>query len=143
MDPNGETYVTAFNARQDPDHGAVTHPLDTDGHSIAIAFAENSRAELRIEGGDGQRTGALSTGGGKMGQCVPAIMTEAQVRRLTPEECEALQGMPKGYTAITYRGKPAADAPRYRAIGNSMAVPCVSWIGKRIALVEALLQEAA
>ena len=63
-----------------------------------------------------------------------------QVRRLTVEECEALQGFPRGYTAITYRGKPAADGPRYRALGNSMAVPVVRWIGERIAMVEGLLQ---
>jgi site-specific DNA-cytosine methylase len=57
---------------------------------------------------------------------------DSGVRRLTPEECEALQGFPRGYTAITIKGKPAADGPRYRALGNSMAVPCMHWIGKRI-----------
>ena len=56
-----------------------------------------------------------------------------QVRRLMVEEAEALQGIPRGFTAITYRGKPAADGPRYRAIGNSMAVPVVRWILERIA----------
>lgn len=57
------------------------------------------------------------------------------VRRLTPVECERLQGMPDGYTQIPYRGKPAEqcpDSPRYKAIGNSWAVPVVRWIGKRI-----------
>ncbi len=56
----------------------------------------------------------------------------SSVRRLTPEEAEALQGFPRGYTAITYRGKPATDSPRYRAIGNSMAVNVMRWIGERI-----------
>ena len=60
------------------------------------------------------------------------------VRRLTPEECEKLQGFLPGYTAIPYRGKPAADGPRYKALGNSMAVPVMAWIGRRIAAVEAL-----
>ena len=55
-----------------------------------------------------------------------------QVRRLTPTECERLQGFPDGYTAITYKKKPAADGPRYKALGNSMAVPVMAWIGKRI-----------
>jgi site-specific DNA-cytosine methylase len=64
-----------------------------------------------------------------------------QVRRLTVEECEFLQGFPRGYTAIPYRGKPAADGPRYKALGNSMAVPCMRWIGERIALVEQILRE--
>lgn len=55
-----------------------------------------------------------------------------QVRRLTVEECEFLQGMPRGYTNIPVRGKPAADGPRYKSIGNSMAVACMRWIGMRI-----------
>ena len=57
------------------------------------------------------------------------------VRRLTPVECERLQGFPDGYTQIPYRGKPAEqcpDAPRYKALGNSWAVPVVRSIGKRI-----------
>ena len=59
-----------------------------------------------------------------------------QVRRLTPKECERLQGFPDNYTLITYRNKPAADGPRYKALGNSMAVPVMHWIGKRIQMVE-------
>jgi len=223
-----------------------------------VAFAQNSRNELRLEGGDGQRTGALSTGGGKPGQGVPMIAFPAnlsgtqcasavdvapsmgaanptavafgvtihgthptvqkiasydeiaqclrartpgnidnsstsvvmqpvadanspppavfypvrygyhqqdtlhheagimstlpsgsnnnvghytatvqamQVRRLTPVECEKLQGFEPGYTAIPWRGKPAdqcPDGPRYKSLGNSWAVPCARWIGKRI-----------
>ena len=57
----------------------------------------------------------------------------AAVRRLTPVECERLQGFPDGHTRVTYRGKPAADGPRYKALGNSMAVPCMQWIGRRVA----------
>jgi len=53
-------------------------------------------------------------------------------RRLTPRECEHLQGLPDDWTAISYRGKPAADGPRYRAIGNSMAVPVIAWILRRL-----------
>jgi len=55
-----------------------------------------------------------------------------QVRRLTPTECERLQGFPDGWTQVPYRGKPAADGPKYKALGNSMAVPCMRWIGRRI-----------
>lgn len=55
-----------------------------------------------------------------------------QVRRLTPRECARLQGFPDDYLDITYRGKPAADGPKYKALGNSWAVPVVRWIGKRI-----------
>ncbi|WP_051299350.1 DNA cytosine methyltransferase [Marinobacterium litorale] len=55
-----------------------------------------------------------------------------KVRRLTPRECERLQGFPDNHTNVTYRGKPAADGPRYKAIGNSMAVPVMHWVGNRI-----------
>jgi DNA (cytosine-5)-methyltransferase 1 len=58
------------------------------------------------------------------------------VRRLTPRECERLQGFPDDYTLIPYRGKPATDGHRYKALGNSMAVPVMNWIGKRIQMVE-------
>jgi hypothetical protein len=61
------------------------------------------------------------------------------VRRLTPRECERLQGFPDDYTLIPYRGKPAADGPRYKALGNSMAVPVMRWIGERIAHKVAML----
>jgi DNA (cytosine-5)-methyltransferase 1 len=70
------------------------------------------------------------------------ILRGSAVRRLTPRECERLQGFSDDYTAISHRGKPAADGPRYKALGNSMAVPVMRWIGERIAMVEAA-QEAA
>jgi DNA (cytosine-5)-methyltransferase 1 len=72
---------------------------------------------------------------------VPHERTSA-VRRLTPTEAERLQGFPDGWTAVTYRKKPAADGPRYRALGNSMAVPCMAWLGNRIAMVDAINGDA-
>ena len=65
----------------------------------------------------------------------PALLTATQVRRLTPEECEVLQGFSRGFTRIPRGKKPAKycpDGPRYKAIGNSMAVPVIRWIGKKI-----------
>ena len=62
-----------------------------------------------------------------------------QVRRLTPTECERLQGFPDGWTAIPWKKKPAdqcPDGPRYKALGNSMAVNCMEWLGERIQAVE-------
>jgi DNA (cytosine-5)-methyltransferase 1 len=59
------------------------------------------------------------------------------VRILTPRECERLQGFPDDWTLVPYRGKAAADGPRYKALGNSMAVLVMRWIGRRIALCEA------
>jgi site-specific DNA-cytosine methylase len=61
-----------------------------------------------------------------------------QVRRLTAEECEFLQGFPRSYTDIKSKGKATPDGPRYKALGNSMAVPVMAWIGKRINEVEEL-----
>lgn len=69
----------------------------------------------------------------------PAGVNPMLVRRLTPLECERLQGFPDGHTLIAWKGKPAEecpDGPRYKAIGNSMAVPVMRWIGRRIALCD-------
>lgn len=116
------------------------------GGQMAVAVALRGReggatAEL---GDEVQNCLRASSGGGDK----PHVLTAMQVRRLTPVECERLQGFPDGYTAIPWRGKPAdqcPDGPRYKALGNSWAVPCAAWIGRRIALVEAINteQEAA
>lgn len=66
-----------------------------------------------------------------------AVAHAMNVRRLTPRECERLSGFPDDWTLVPYRGKPACDGPRYKAIGNSMAVNCMQWIGERIAHHEA------
>jgi DNA (cytosine-5)-methyltransferase 1 len=68
----------------------------------------------------------------------PVVPVGMAVRRLTPRECERLQGFPDDYTLVEYRKKPAADGPRYRALGNSMAVPVMRWIGQRIKMVDEL-----
>lgn len=73
---------------------------------------------------------------------VGAVFNGMSVRRLTPRECERLQGFPDDYTLVTYRNKPAADGPRYKALGNSMAVPVMRWIGERIAIVSQLKEVA-
>jgi DNA (cytosine-5)-methyltransferase 1 len=65
-----------------------------------------------------------------------AVQTAWAVRRLTPRECERLQGFPDDFTAIPYRGKTAADGPRYKALGNSMAVNVMRVIGERIAMFD-------
>lgn len=135
----------------------------TDRH--AVAFAQNQRDEVRLVG-DGRTAGALAARPGAKQQtyvCMtgdtgnpseypigePITMADLNantaigygmvVRRLTPTECERLQGFPDGWTKAPYRGKPAEacpDAPRYRALGNSMAVPVMRWIGGRIAAVD-------
>ena len=67
-----------------------------------------------------------------------------KVRRLTEKECERLQGFKDNHTMIPWKGKPAEECPsgpRYKAIGNSWAVPCAKWIGERIQIVEEILDE--
>lgn len=78
----------------------------------------------------------LRTAGGHGAPACMVPSTPYVVRRLTPRECERLQGFPDDWTAIPFRGKPAADGPRYKALGNSMAVNCMEWIGERIAAYE-------
>jgi DNA (cytosine-5)-methyltransferase 1 len=99
----------------------------------AVAFMENQRGEVRHSD-----VTNLTVGGGKPGQGYPAAFVGSAVRRLTPRECERLQGFPDDFTLVPHRGKPAADGPRYKALGNSMAVPCMTWIGRRIDAVDAL-----
>ena len=104
----------------------------TKGHTHAVAqpigWSEELTASVDLagtiqRGGDGGRHDGVMT---------PAMA----VRRLTPVECERLQGFPDGYTQIAWRKKPVSecpDGPRYKALGNSWAVPVVAWIGRRIA----------
>ncbi len=113
-----------------------THTLDC-AQGVAVAFQERGRTDgpsLEI-GGDVAYALTAPNGGGRAQE--RNVLTPAmQVRRLTPTEAERLQGFPDNYTAIPWRKKPASecpDGPRYRALGNSWAIPCVSWIGERIA----------
>jgi DNA (cytosine-5)-methyltransferase 1 len=86
----------------------------------------------------GDITATMSTHGGDGHGTGPTVMQGMAVRRLTAKECERLQGFPDNYTDIKLKGKPTPDGPRYKALGNSMAVPVMAWIGKRIQEVENL-----
>jgi DNA (cytosine-5)-methyltransferase 1 len=98
---------------------------------MAVAFDAYNQATSDI-------THTLRRGTGSSGDAIPQTISGMRVRRLTPRECERLQGFPDDYTLVPNRGKPAADGPRYKALGNSMAVPVMRWIGERIAKMEAL-----
>jgi DNA (cytosine-5)-methyltransferase 1 len=110
------------------------------GGQVAVCF--ESRVARNGRGGPSEIVPPLKaqSGGSGRGDGAPllAVSGTLAVRRLTPRECERLQGMPDDYTLIPYRGKPAADGPRYRAIGNSMAVPVMRWIGRRIQMVDSI-----
>jgi DNA (cytosine-5)-methyltransferase 1 len=127
--PFDTTQLTSAANRSSPKPGDPCHPLAAEAHAPAIAF--DARQSDVIQYGD--KTGPLDTDGHTMG-----VQTATAVRRLMPVECERLQGFPDGYTAVMHRGKPAADGPRYKALGNSWAIPPVRWIGMRIAMVDGL-----
>jgi DNA (cytosine-5)-methyltransferase 1 len=115
--------ATACNAHGGP-HGRLDFESET---FVAHAFDARQSEALRARK-PGQSEASTGT-----------VIGGSAVRRLTPRECEKLQGFPADWTLVPYRGKPAADGPRYRAIGNSMAVPVVAWIGQRIrAVMEAM-----
>jgi len=100
-----------------------------------VAFAENFNAIDEVEVAPAMTTSGYSTNQNAGGLGLRQMM---QVRRLTPVECERLQGFPDNYTNIPWRKKDESpDGPRYKALGNSMAVPVMRWIGERIAKVDA------
>ena len=132
----------------------------------AVAFAQNQVGEVRT----GDVLNTLNTNSNAIGRNMPMIATVQtpdtlgvganqttgfktevasvgmQVRRLTPRECDRLQGFPDDYTRIPWRKSAAEDCPdgpRYKALGNSWAVPVARWVGRRIALVDELLKSSA
>jgi len=120
------------------------HPTITRRTHAAIAFPINTQIGLR--GADTSNSKREGLGLGNEGDPSftlqaahsHAVATQSAVRRLTPRECERLQGFPDDYTLTPHRKKPIAYGPRYKALGNSMAVPVMHWIGKRIQMVENL-----
>lgn len=139
-------------------------PRGDGSDNLAVVFAENSRGELRLQDGDGQITGTLTTGGGKPGQGTPTIAYPLQgrpgqdgqhgdgyrpadqaavatatltygVRKFTPRETERLQGLPDDWTRHDPQGGEIADSHRYRMTGNAVSVPVVEAIARAIAQV--------
>jgi len=126
------TQITSGENRCNPQAGDPCHPIPAHGHAPAIAF--NARQDPDISGAV---THPIDTDGQSIG-----VLARWRVRRLMPVECERLQGFPDGYTDVPRDGKPAADGPRYKALGNSMAIPPMRWIGQRLDIVERLTAEA-
>jgi len=128
--PFDTTQLTSAANRSNPKPGDPCHPLAAGAHPPAVAFGwQNAAAQ-------GMPVDSISPTLDKSKH--PATATATAVRRLMPVECERLQGFPDSYTSVMHRGKPAADGPRYKALGNSWAIPPVRWIGLRIAMVDAL-----
>lgn len=129
-----DTYVVV-NGRQDPLVSTLAQPLDSLANTNVVVNITEAYSRLtgdvRSSPLSPTLTARMGTGGGN----VPNVISLNCVRRLTPLECERLQGFPDNHTRIPYRNKAAfecPDTPRYKAIGNSMAVPVMFWIGKRI-----------
>jgi DNA (cytosine-5)-methyltransferase 1 len=129
------TQITSKLNRSVPRPSDPCHPLASTAHAPAVAFTisdpSNGFAWEKdyvgaLEAHPQSETSNRQTG----------VRIGSTVRRLTPVEYERLQGFPDNYTQVPYRGKAASDGPRYKALGNSMAIPDMCWIGKRIQMME-------
>lgn len=139
---NGFNEEISYTLTKTDQHGVVAPTLCSNGDAHRgfrdagglvcqpIAWSEELTASIDCA--------ATMQRGGQGGRHEGVMTQQMQVRRLTPTECERLQGFEDGYTNVPHRGKPAADGNRYKALGNSWAVPCARWVGERIQIVEAL-----
>jgi hypothetical protein len=125
-----------------PLQGGRSMPVTPECPTLEAGTGNKAPAVLSFKPGQSARTRSLGesrevsctiegAANGNAGHKV-AVASAMQVRRLTPTECCRLQGFPDDHCDITFRKKPAADGPKYRALGNSMAVPCMAWLGYRI-----------
>jgi DNA (cytosine-5)-methyltransferase 1 len=128
-----------------PTIGASGPPCSRTGNerveaeALAITFQPGN---LRREAGADPSTTTTTTLKASAGDQTPHVATQMAIRRLTPVECERLQGFPDNWSRISWKGKPeeeCPDGPRYKACGNSMAVPVMAFIGRQIAAVDATL----
>ena len=133
----------AFHPTQDPiSSTGTTHAMGTGSKggmaTVAVAWSimpQNSGRDYKARSVDVLQPLMATGPQPSTNQGGDIIQQAMQVRRLTPRECERLQGFPDNFTAIPWRGRAAIDCPdgpRYKALGNSMAVPCMRWIGTRI-----------
>jgi len=172
--PFDTTQITSATNGSSPMPGDPCHPLCAGAHAPAIAFDCKAGGDTALSIGDVPGTLRAAHGGGHAAvayttklhntasnnagklfkertTCLdanspaPALLTASQVRRLTPRECERLQGAPDDWTLVpNAKGKPMADGPRYKMLGNSFAVPVIRWIGQRIQIAHTwLLRPAA
>ncbi|MEG9430741.1 DNA cytosine methyltransferase [Terriglobus sp. ADX1] len=141
--PNPIAFDSKASGRNGFGVGDISPTLRAMGHkdSHSNAGGQVAVAAFNLRGREGgampEDAGDLASlraadGGSSRAYVAPGMA----VRRLTPRECERLQGFPDDYTLVDHRGKPAADGPRYKALGNSWAVPCVRWIAERMQEVD-------
>lgn len=135
-------------------HHAGRYDADTE-NMIVQCWTQNQRDEVRFVNGDGQITGALPAQPGAKQQfylligSTPYRIDGLRVRRLTPLECERLQGFPDDWTLVPAKTlksgevRLATDSARYKQMGNAVAVPAIRWVAERLAAVEARIKETA
>jgi DNA (cytosine-5)-methyltransferase 1 len=135
-DGTGRGVPLCVHALQDPiSEAGLSLPLGAKDTGHAISFSSKDR------GADaGSIAGSLRTKppGSIENSSTTVAPQHSAVRRLTPRECERLMGFPDDYTLVPWRGGMAPDGPRYKALGNSMCVPDLVWLGERIALCDRL-----
>lgn len=131
--PFDTTQITSPSNWCNPQAGDPCHPLSATAHPPSVVHGTQDPLTSDVAFPQGRNSGQENVIFG--GETVTAV------RRLTPRECERLQGFPDDYTDILWKGKQAPDGPRYKALGNSMAVPVMRWIGKRIDQVEKILDQ--
>jgi DNA (cytosine-5)-methyltransferase 1 len=124
------TQITSKENRNNPQDGDPCHPLASGAHAPAIAF------DHCMQGSD--RTFIHRANGQAQLQAnrPDAVAGNFGVRRLTPRECERLQGFPDDFTRFDSEGKEISDSARYRMLGNAVCVNVAEWIGKRLMMVK-------
>jgi DNA (cytosine-5)-methyltransferase 1 len=145
--PFDTTQITSPQNGNNPKSGDPCHPLAAGAHPPAIVQSMEHLSAYSIR--EDAKANTFSATELEVANALKALQPSPQshhaqtfiaqkiaVRRLTCVECERLQGFPDHYTDIKPKGKPTSDGPRYKALGNSMAVPVMAWIGKRIQEVE-------
>ncbi len=124
-----------FGTCADTANGLIVHALRGEGFD-ASEDGTGRGTPLVVHGTQDPLASALAFPLGRNSGQENVFFGAGRPRRLTPRECERLQGFPDDWTLVPFRGRPAADGPRYVALGNSMAVPVMAWIGARIAAME-------
>jgi DNA (cytosine-5)-methyltransferase 1 len=137
LPPNDSETVGTLQAR---DYKGFCNQDMTDGRGLVVS-EKSIAVDMYNMSINEQTSQTLSSSASDINHTGGTIQN-AKVRRLTPVECERLQGFPDNFTNIPYRKKEESpDGPRYKALGNSMAVPVMAWIGKRIQEVSELINE--
>ncbi len=141
IDPHSGSVAPTITASNDPSRSPQSTEITNQVVSVYYASMQVRRLtpidfrNLKYHEGDVSGTMQSKSTGGYSLNYETGIQENMAVRRLTPKECERLQGFPDDYTRISWNGKSpdkCPDGPRYKALGNSMATNCMEWIGKRI-----------